>query len=279
VLQGGLITTLHPSAAEADDFRPPDCNRNLRIDGASGRPLYVDFQAFVIPDEARRLSAIAAEGRGVTHFGRGRFFRGGGAYLYQAIPGLEPGKRDVATRWQTVTALLRGAGVGFQDRLVFDVGCNTGLMLYQALGEGALWGLGWDMPEVAAAAERMLRALGATRLGLQGGAIGAGTDFLAAVPERFRRRSDGILFYLAISDHIGFPAGIAALPWRWMLYEGHADQGVGDQVQRLQQVPWLAAARLLGHRMAADGDSPPRPLILLERPARQASAGIFRQPQ
>ena len=264
-LDRGLIATLHPSAAEADDFRGPDCNRNLRLDAGSDRALYVDFQAFVIPDEAAYLSDVAAAGREVTHFGRGRFFRGGGAYLYQAIPGLEPGKRDVAQRWDTIRDLLAGGGVELAGRPVFDIGCNTGLMLYQALGEGALGASGWDRPGVAAAAGRLLAGLGATRVTLTGVQIGDGTDFLGALWPHQRQQGDGVLFYLAVSDHIGFPPGVADLPWRYILYEGHADQGVGDQVERLRQVPWLAEAKLIGHRMASDGDSPPRPLLLLER--------------
>lgn len=263
-LDRGLIATLHPSAVEADDFRGPDCNSNLRLDAGSDRALYVDFQAFIIPDEARYLSAMAAAGREVAHFGGRRFFRGG-AYLYQAIPGLEPGKRDVAQRWSTIRELLAGAGVELAGRPVFDIGCNTGLMLYQALGEGAVWASGWDRPAVAAAAARLLAGLGATRVTLTGVHISGETDFIGALWPHQRQQTDGVLFYLAVSDHIGFPQGVADLPWRHMLYEGHADQGVGDQVERLRQVPWLADARLVGHRMAADGDSPPRPLLLLQR--------------
>lgn len=263
VLDDGLIATAHPSAAASDDFAPPDGNGNLRVDPATGRALFVDFQGFVIPDEGKLLSSLADQGRDATHFGAGRFFRGGGSYLYQAIPGLEPGKRDPEQRWHTVRDLLDGAGVGFEGRPVFDIGCNTGLMLYQALGAGASWACGWDMPEVAASAERLLGGLGATRVTLTGGAIAPDTDFAAAVPAW--AGEGGVLFYLAVSDHIGFPDGVAALPWRHILYEGHADQGVGDQVERLRQVPWLKDAQLLGHRMAADGDSPPRPLLLLER--------------
>jgi hypothetical protein len=264
-LATGLIATLHPSAAEADDFRGPDCNSNLRLDAGNDRALYVDFQAFIIPDEARYLSAMAAEGREYTHFGGKRFFRGGGAYLYQAIPGLEPGKRDVAQRWDTIRDLLAGGGVSLAGRPVFDIGCNTGLMLYQALGEGAAWASGWDRPAVAAAAGRLLAGLGATRVTLTGVQISDETDFRGALWPHQRQQTVGVLFYLAVSDHIGFPPGVAALPWRYILYEGHADQGVGDQVERLRQVPWLAEAELVGHRMAADGDSPPRPLILLQR--------------
>ncbi|MEQ9638627.1 MAG: hypothetical protein RIM84_01260 [Alphaproteobacteria bacterium] len=263
VLDDGLVATAHPSVAMSDDFAAPDGNGNLRVDPATGKALFVDFQSFVIPDEGRLLSSLAEVGRAATHFGAGRFFRGGGDYLYQAIPGLEPGKRDPEQRWRTVHELLDGAGVGFEDRPVFDIGCNTGLMLYQALGAGARWACGWDMPEVAASAARLLGALGATRTTLTGGAISPDSDFATAVPAW--AGEGGVLFYLAVSDHIGFPEGVAALPWRHMLYEGHADQGVGDQVERLRQVRWLKDAKLLGHRMAADGDSPPRPLLLLQR--------------
>ncbi len=266
-LDGGAITTVHSSTDAAMDFAPPDCNGNLRRDADTGQPLYVDFQAFMIADDAALVGRIAEEEKDKTHFGGTRFFRGGGQYLYQAIPGLAPGKRDIETRWRAFDALLRHADLQLDGRLVFDIGCNTGLMLYQALGAGALWGFGWDMPDVAGAAARLLPALGATRATVTGGAIDDATDFAAALPARFAGHDGGVLFYLAVSDHIGFPPGIAALPWTHMFYEGHADQGIGDQYQRIKAVPWLAAAELLGHRMVSDGDSPARPLMLIRRPS------------
>ena len=266
-LEGGAITTVHSSTDAAMDFEPPDCNGNLRLDAQTGRPLYVDFQSFMITDDAALVGQIAEEEKGKTHFGGTRFFRGGGRYLYQAIPGLAPGKRDIETRWRAFDELLRHADLSLDGRLVFDIGCNTGLMLYQALGAGALWGYGWDMPEVAGAASRLLPALGATRATITGGAIDDATDFAAVLPDRFADHRDGVLFYLAVSDHIGFPPGVADLPWTHMFYEGHADQGVGDQYQRIKAVPWLAGAELLGHRMITDGDSPARPLMLLRRPS------------
>lgn len=263
-LAEGPLHPMHGTLAGTQDFEPPDCHGNLRCT-ADGQPLFVDFQAFVLQDELAALATVVGGGRDAVHFGDRRRFRGGGAYLYQGIPGLEPGKRDVARRWDSLAALLNEAGGGFADRVVMDIGCNAGLMLYGGLAHGARWGIGWDRPEVAAVAGRLLPTLGATRSVVHGGEITAETDFLAGVPERFRAARDGVLLYLSVSDHIGFPDGVADLPWRWLVYEGHADQAVGDQFERLQQVPWLADADLKASAMLVDGDSPPRPVLVLQR--------------
>lgn len=264
VLADSALATMHGRIEGTLDFEPPDCNGNLRLDRA-GRPVYVDFQAFTFRDELAELAAIVDDGRASVHFGAGRGFRGGGAYLYQGIPGLEAGKRDVTRRWRDLETLLAEAGGSFQDRLVMDIGCNSGLMLYGGLARGACWGLGWDLPEVARVAGALLPALGATRSSVTGVAIGPETDFAADLPTHLREQRDGVLFYLSVSDHIGFPEGVAALPWRWMIYEGHADQGIGDQAERLRAVPWLADAEIRASRMLVDGDSPPRPVLVLSR--------------
>lgn len=264
VLARGDIATSFPNIASADDFRVPDGNGNMVLDAEADEARFVDFQAFYLTDEARSLARLSAEVQGTTHFGGTRLHRSA-AYLYQDIPGVAVGKRDIERRWREFAALLGGAGVGLNGRLVFDVGCNTGLMLYGALAEGAAWAFGWDRPPVADAARRVLHALGATRFDIMGGELVTDSDFARAVGARFGRRTDGVLLYLAMSEHIGFPNGLAKLGWRYMIYEGHANQGLAGAREQIAKVPWLAATRTLGERSFADGDSPARPIVLLTR--------------
>ena len=264
VLDRGDIATSFPNIASADDFRVPDGSGNMVLDAEADEARFVDFQAFYLTDEARSLARLSAEVQGTTHFGGMRLHRSG-AYPYQDIPGVALGKRDIERRWREFAALLGEAGVGLNGRLVFDVGCNTGLMLYGALADGAAWAFGWDRPPVAEAARRVLHALGATRFDIMGGELGTGSDFAGALPARFGGRTDGVLLYLAMSEHIGFPNGLAELGWRYMIYEGHANQGLAGAREQIAKVPWLAASRSLGERSFADGDSPARPIVLLAR--------------
>ena len=111
----------------------------------------------------------------------------------------------------------------------------------------------------------MLLALGATRFDLFGEEISDTTDFVSKIPARYRRRDNGILLYLAVSKHIGFPDGVSKLPWEYMLYEGHAGESVRGTIDRLKNVPWLGNAQICSERWFADGDTPERPVILLRR--------------
>ena len=105
-----------------------------------------------------------------------------GKYLYQGIPGLSPGQRDMPLRWSAYAESLDHAGVGLAGHVAIDVGCNAGLILYEALAAGARWGVGWDRPQVAGAARRLLASFGVTRATIIGGEITQDTDFLSGVP-------------------------------------------------------------------------------------------------
>lgn len=260
--RGPLITAI-PSIAGAIDFAPPDCNGNLMLDGdGAGTPRYVDFQAFAIANERNAIAGAAEQAAAVTHFGGSRLHRQG-KYLYQGIPGLSPGKRDVPQRWALYAKLLEKAGVDLTGQVAFDVGCNAGLILYEALAAGARWGVGWDRAPVADAARALLGSFGVTRITITGGELGADTDFPSVVPAHLAG-SAGILFFLAVSEHIGFPPTLAGLPWTYMLYEGHADQDIQTAKQQIAEVPWLKVD-VMAARMVTDGDSPARPVLVLKR--------------
>ena len=258
--QGDLVTAI-PSIRNALDFAPPDCNGNLILD-ADGKARYVDFQSFAFANESRSIERVAEREAEVTHFGASRLHRPG-KYLYQGIPGLSPGKRDVTLRWLTYKSLLDRAGVDLGGRFAMDVGCNAGLVLYEALAAGAPWGVGWDMPQVAGAARRLLASFGVTRATIIGGEISGQTDFAAGIPPELAQ-APCILFHLAVSEHIGFPPGLASLPWTHMIYEGHADQDLQKARQTLGEVDWVEG-EIVAARMVSDGDSPARPVLLLKR--------------
>lgn len=265
VLARGELQTAVPSVSAALDFAPPDCNGNLVRDG-DGMPRFVDFQSFRFADEFARITRLVETASPTTHFGAGRLHRGK-RYLYQTLPGAGAGKRDTSRRFDLYATLLQQADVTLADQLAFDIGCNTGLMLYEALARGARWGVGFDRPAVAAAAAQLLPALGATRATVLGLDITPAADFAALLPAHVRTAPAGVLLYLAVSDHIGFPAGVAALPWHTMLYEGHADQDVALARATLRAVPWLTDADVRATGMVREADSPPRPILVVRRAA------------
>ena len=131
------------------------------------------------------------------------------------------GKRDVDNRWASFRAALQNQGVSVEGSVVFDVGCNAGMIMYSALTDGAAWAIGWDRPEVVTAAQRLLLSLGATRFDLLGEEISSATDFSFAFPQNENACRDSILFFLSMRKHIGFPDGIKDLPFEYVVYEDH----------------------------------------------------------
>jgi hypothetical protein len=265
LLKQGDIKTIHESTDIMADFNPPNCSGNLILNRLDGRPVFVDFQGFLLNDEEKIINEIVDESREKVHFGDVRFYRKNKKYLYQSIPGCSIGKRDIEKRWSIFLEMLAEARCSLEKRVIYDIGCNTGLMLYNALSEGARWSFGWDLPETVAVSKRILLSLGATRFDFVGETIGEQTDFISKIPERYKTQTNGVLFFLAISNHIGFPVGVSELPWEYMFYEGHADQDYEYCLERLHNVDWLKGSDILSYRCFADGDTPERVVLLLKR--------------
>jgi len=264
VLSRGEITTVHESVDMMCDFTPPNCNNNLIMSTKYGKPLYIDFQGFLL-NEKKIMASVVKEVKDIVHFGGVRFFRGGKKYLYQSIPGLAVGKRGTDDRWNYFTDMLKEGQLSFEDRVIYDIGCNMGLMLYSALAAGAQWGIGWDKLPVVESAKKVLLSVGATRFNLIGQEISATTNFVSRIPDRYKKRKGGVLFFLAVSKHIGFPEGINDLPWEYMFYEGHASQDLETSLESLKSVSWLNNTQILSQKYFADGDTGKRPVILLKR--------------
>ncbi len=264
VLSRGEITTVHESVDMMKDFNPPNCNNNLIMSTKYGKPLYIDFQGFLL-NEKKIMDSVIREVKDIVHFGNVRFFRKGKKYLYQSLPGLAVGKRDTENRWQYFTKMLQESQLSLRDRVVYDVGCNMGIMLNNALAVGAQWGIGWDKPPVVECANKILLSVGATRFNLIDEEISPTTNFVSRIPDRYKKRKDGVLFFLAVSKHIGFPEGINNLPWEYMFYEGHASQDLENALESFKSVSWLNNTQILSQKYFADGDTGKRPVILLKR--------------
>jgi hypothetical protein len=254
-----------PGWKTSSDFLLPDCNRNLVITEDARRSQYIDFQNFCLTDRSAWTREVLAAATSDFHFGRGRLLRGS-RYLYQSVPGTRTtGKRDVSARSRWLAAALGDAGLGLHQRVVLDVGCNSGMMLQAALAAGARWGLGWDRPAVVRHAEPLLLSLGASRFHLYGAELHPSYRLEDDIPSRLRPAlEEAIVLYLSVRQHVGLLDSLRRIPWRALVYEGH-------QGESLDALPGLLGPLLrdgvgcVSTSLAADGDSAPRPLALLVR--------------
>lgn len=261
----GLLGLANPSGQACGDFAAPDCNGNLWVD-PQGRLRYVDPQLFLF-DVPAVLGDVADRHRDVLHFGdRLRVVEGGGRFLYQGLPGgAALGRRDPDDRWRALDPLLAAHGAALEGRVVLDVCCNAGLMMAGALHRGARWAVGWDLPPVAAAAAELLPLLGAGRSTVVGRTIDEHVQLAADLPAWLRPGDDAVCLFLAAWHHVGFPPGVGALPWRWLVYEGreHEDAATCDANVATMERRWHC--RAVASRVLADGLCGPRPLVLLAR--------------
>jgi hypothetical protein len=247
-------------------FQPPGCNGNVLRDGE--RIIFVDAHNFVLEGYGNYLRELAASVKELSHFGGRSRVLGGktGSFLYQEFPGLDqPAKRSPRARLQAWEPLLARAGISIDDKIVFDVGCNLGLMGAEYLRRGVRWIHGWDRPEVVQAAHKVLLSVGCTRFSLTGGMLTSDTDLLAQLPDHLKAigNDNGILSYLSVRDHIGWLPGLAALPWRYMLYEGHQDD---RQIETyIAELNARIPVRLLTTDRVSDGVVGTHDIALIER--------------
>ena len=236
------------------DFRCPDCRGNLVRDKATGKVLYVDFQGFLIKDAKQYIVQSADEIRADVHFGNAHWIRGG-EYSYQSIPGLFIGKRDTNARWNLLKQTLQKQGVSVEGSIIFDIGCNAGMIIYSALIDGAAWAVGWDKPNVAAGAQKLLLSLGMTRFDIFGEGISSDTDFDSTLPENVKSSGNSILFFLAMRKHIGFPDSVKELPFKYLVYEDHEGESQSDVKDYLKEVVDGWGLRIVDVTSYVDGDS------------------------
>jgi hypothetical protein len=279
----GLLALANPSGYACGDFAAPDCNGNLLVaeDGprtprtASEQEIgtthlhYVDPQVLLF-DMPAVIDAVVARHRDVLHFGdRLGVVAGGERFLYQALPGSrEPGRREPDDRFARLEPLLAAHGAALEGRVVFDVCCNAGLMMAGALHRGARWAVGWDLPPVAAAARELLPLLGAGRSTVIGRMLDQPAALVDDVPLHVHAPGDereGVCLFLAAWHHVGFPAGVGGLPWRWLVYEGkeHEPAEVTRANVATMEARWQC--RAVAERVIADGLCGPHPVVLLAR--------------
>ena len=271
-----LIELISMNGWRTPDFEPPDCNGNLVRSKAHGRPVYVDIHNFILDRYEDHLLETARKATAASHFGARSFLLGGpdGGFLYQEIPGVDlPGKRSPRRRMEVLDRLLAEAGVDLLGKVVFDVGCNLGLMGAEYLRRGARWVHGWDRDEVVTAARSVLLSIGCTRFSVKGVDLVPEVDLQGSLPHHLTDlcNDDAMISYLAIRGHVGWLPALGRLPWRTMFYEGH--QQDGTLREHLETLNALVPIRVLAEATLVDGMSEPRQVAVLQRTELDRTVG------
>jgi len=237
----------------------------LVLEGSEG----VAYEAAPVGDDFDRdavTDSVISRHEETLHFGDVlTVVKGGERFLYQDVPGRsDPGRRDTGTRITEITEMLSRHGVEFEDRVVFDVCCNSGMMMGEALARGARWSVGWDLPRVAVAANDLLSVLGAGRSELHGTGIDNETDFVDDLPT-WLAADDAICFFLAAWHHVRFPEGIRDLPWTSLVYEGQENEDPAITAANIATMERTWRCEAVESSTHSDGICGPRPLVLLQR--------------
>jgi hypothetical protein len=263
----GLFRFANPSRYDCGDFAEPHCNHNLITGSAGAR--YVDPQVLLFEDQ-RVITDLLERRADALHFGDVlTVVNAGQRFLYQEVPGVgSNARRGTGERWRAFEGLLARHQVRLAGRVVFDVCCNSGMMMHGSLTRGAHWAFGWDLPAVAEAADALLPLLGSGRSQVFGGELGLDTDLRGDLPEWAAAAAEargGLGLFLAAWHHIGFPPGVGALPWTELLYEGQENERPAQTDENVAIMSERWRAREVERLTIRDGICGPRPLVLMRR--------------
>jgi hypothetical protein len=118
---------------------------------------------------------------------------------------------------------------------------------------------------LAAGATKLLLSLGMTRFDIFGRDISSDTEF-SLPPHIERLNANGILFFLAMRKHIGFPEGMRRLPFEYIVYEDHEGETLSDARRHTQRVADAWGLRVAGGTSYTTGESNlGRAVLLLHR--------------
>jgi hypothetical protein len=135
--------------------------------------------------------------------------------------------------------------------------------------------VGWDLPAVVSAAERLQCPLGNTRLSFVPGQLNAESALEAQVPEWLRGSLDGsIIFFLAVWRHVGWPAALARIPWKALVFEGHEADTAEEAQENVKLIERQWRCRRVMEGTVIDGESDRRPLALFVRDGHLSSGSV-----
>jgi hypothetical protein len=137
-------------------------------------------------------------------------------------------------------------------------------MLSQALVNDALWGLGWDVPEIVDIGRRIQRNLGFSRITFFPARLTESYSLLADIDQRLGNKLPGsIVFYQAAGNHVGFINELEEIPWKGLVFETHQDERCYSSILGIMKD--RCGAIMVQQRNLLDGDNLPRQLLLFVR--------------
>ena len=256
------------------DFKYPKCNYNLIKDKQTKQLKYVDFQNFFFVDKKDLFQRKIKEAIKDTHFGEAKLVMGG-KHLYQSIPGTTKGaKRNTDERFSKFVAILEENNISLKEKLILDIGCNTGMILANCLAKGAWWGIGLDRPHVIKHARIILNLLGFSRVNLFSAQLNKNTKLNYYIPTWIddNKIENCIIFYLAVRGHFGFISTLYSMPWKVLIYEGHQDEKIEDTKKYLNDFASKSKSSLQICQMYEDSTTTPRPIALLIRSKQKCNS-------
>ena len=252
----GFVLAGHIRGWDHKDF-DPEHNYNGNIRSLNGEPYYVDVQRFKWRDQQAAIRRLVKELRPVSHFGRSQPVLGG-TFLYQSFDALgEIGRRDTEVREKRIDKVLQEAGFSYDRTRILDIGCNIGLFLIHSLDRGALSCTGIDRKRVTRVARKLVYSLGYSRISFVAADLAQDELELSEIGQPY-----DLVFFLAISAHIGQPKWLSKLRFRFLLYEGHQRETLADACRYLETSP-LKFRELRPIGRFADGDTSARPMVLV----------------
>jgi len=263
----GLLELVPVRGLNDPDFLPPHCNFNLLRERSTGQLMYIDCQQ-LLANQQPLLKRITENSSEDVHFGgSSRFFRKGKKYLYQSVPGLSStAKRDTDYRWKIYRAMLEKHGVQVSGKVVLDVCCNTGVMLAHAIGDGAAWGIGWDLPNVVPHSRKVMQVLGAACSTLIPTQLSPEYEISSSVPEWLKAKLEGsVLFYLAAIQHVGIIRDLANIPWKTVFFEDHEGITNEEADENLRKIQNAWNCQIVWRGRISDGDCGSRNVAILQR--------------
>jgi hypothetical protein len=211
--------------AEKLHIRPytGECQNEIRYNQNNWRSgKYVDFGGFKWIDQEAYRKELMDRIQTVTHFGKSY---NGRKASYQSIDikGWElDGKRKMASRIDA----LKLNQINFHKKSVMDIGCNLGLFLHYAVARGADDLVGYDRPEVIQVAREFASCQRQFEIDFQARELGA---------EPPTRQAD-IVFFLAMSEYLGFPDWLKDVTKQTLLYEGHSKEKADETKVKLSRL-------------------------------------------
>ncbi len=227
-----VIALIPPGGLKHIDFVSPQCNRNLIETCDTRRPIYIDFQPFIVRDKSVIAAAMLSSFLEPSLRGReGLEKRGNPSKMWRAHAA------GIAKSWSEVKETLAQGGLSVSGRLVLHVGCQNGGILGCALSEGALWGLGWDKDGVVVKAARLRRILGNTRFNLYASGLSESSSIVSDVPERLRPwLGESIVICSVDSLDVLPPSELRSLPWKALVLGVGSCMGGIDQLHMLSRL-------------------------------------------